>query len=70
MHIRRLPAGLLIIEKYLWCSLVMVRLYLPSDKAALLLWQGTKTITSCRANNLPGPPSVCVCALSVATDLN
>ena len=69
MQIGRLPAGLLIIEKYLQCSLaVMGQFYLPSDKALLLLWQGTKAITSCRANNLLVPP--CVCFVRVATDLS
>lgn len=37
------------------------QLYLPSDKTLLLLWQGTKAITSARANNLLVPPCVCVC---------
>lgn len=39
----------------------MGQLYLPSDKHLLLLWQGTKAITSCGANNLLVPPCVCVC---------
>lgn len=67
----RRPVGLLIIGQYLRCSLaVMGQMYLPSDKALLLLWQGNKAITIARTNNLLVPPitCMCVCAVTVATD--
>lgn len=61
VQIGRHPAGLLIIVKYSKHSMaVMSQLSLPSDKLLLLLLQGTKAITSCRANNLQVPPCVCV----------